>query len=79
MIQFSFFIVHIGVYHIPDVLFNHTDVSDIPLNYCTFIALFYCNWLAKRTGCVSVDGNYCDGRPFSAVAAGYYGIVHNCF
>ena len=39
MIQFSFFIVHIGVYHIPDVLFNHTDVSDIPLNYCTFICL----------------------------------------
>ena len=80
MVLFSVFIVHMGVYHIPDNLFNQTDVSDNPLDYHTFMDFLFCIWIANfKVGYVFVDGNYCDEEPFSAVAAGYYGIVHNCF
>ena len=80
MVLFSVFIVHIGVYHIPDTLFNQTDVSDNSLDYYTVMDFLFCIWIANfKVDYVSVDGNFHDGEPFSAVAAGFYGMVHTCF
>ena len=79
MVLFSVFIVHMGVYHIPDNLFNQTDVSDNPLDYYTFMDFLFCIWIANfKVGYVFVDGNYYGDNFFPTVIAGYYGIVHNC-
>ena len=80
MVLFSVFIVHMGVYHIPDNLFNQTDVSDNPLDYYTFRGFLSCICVANFKVCfVSVDGNLHGDKPFSTVAAGNYGIVHICY
>ena len=79
MVPFSVFIVHMGVYHIPDNLFNQTDVSDNPLDYYTFMDFLFCIWIANfKVSYVFVDGNYYGDNLFPTVIAGYYGIVHNC-
>ena len=80
MVLFSVFFVHIGVDQIPDVLFNHKDVSVIPLNYCAVMDFLFFIWIANfKVDYVSVDGNFHEGKPFSTVAAGNYGIVHICY